>query len=601
MDRKTILLALSVATLVTGTAAQTTPTDRNVVLASSFGVVGDERTFNDAAMAAGSAMVATKAGACASADRGHPITIYGAGTRGSGNALVTTVTRCSGTNFVVATAASNAVTGQLAYTGTDNTSAFNAIHNYLLAHDGALLIFQKGAGAYEYTNNLWLQGVTNVHILFNGAALRNVTTSVWSIQNSTLAVNCDFFTRDCIPDKGVAAVTPINTVSAGSSSVTTKTESAAGDVAVGNYVLIAGYNQQDGGYPYNLRYFEFHKVTSVNTSMGVIGLREPLEYSYDENWYPQTSLGGTNTIGPPFIISLDRTGTYAFTLAENVVFEDLVLLSSPLNNGTGTYGDLYTGGVLNFVCDRCTIGNLTPSQNGRVVIRNSTIYGTEPDKLVDTVIFDHDTIYGIGEGTGVNNIIIWDSNLESGENLAPRQLSLENNRIWSPGGGVGTGYTNGFSVSTAKLINNVIFRASPDNAPAFYIGSSSAYKLMAITAPSSMEFTVDFSWVTLGTLSIGSQIRTSNGKIGTVTAIDWDGTYLDIYGTFSRAPAVNDVFYYRNVQQVQFFGNSWGNYSTQPLLGNTSTYDAINASPIGPTILQYDLPAADLNGASIYF
>jgi hypothetical protein len=575
LHKRSNSLGLALTFLAASAIAQPNPVSRNVVPASNFGVVGDERTFNDAAMTSGSALVTTAEGNCTSADTHHPITIYGAGTRGIGHALVTTVVSCSGTNFVVATAASNNVNRQQAYTGTDNTSAFNAIHSYLLTHDGAVLIFQRGSGAYEYTNNRWLQGVVNVRILFNGAALRNVTTGAWGIRNATLAVNCDFFTSNCIPDDGAAAVTPINSVSAGSSSVIARTAGAATNVAVGNYVLIAGYNQQDGGYPPNLRYFEFHRITSVNASTGVIGLAEPLKYSYDANWYPQTNLGSENTVGPPFILSLDRTGKYAFTLAENVTLEDLVLLSSPFNDGTRTYGDLYTGGVLNFLCEHCTIGNLTPSQNASVVIRNSTIYSAEPDKLVDSLIFDHDTIYWLGEGTGVNTINIRNSDLESGENLAPRQLILDHNKIWNPGGGVGTGYTSGFPVLSAKLTNNVIFQGNSDNTPAFYIGNSSAYALRAITASSSTELTVRFSWTTLGSLSLGSQISTSSGKTGTVTSIEWDGSHLDIFGIFSSAPAANDVFYYHNVQQVEFSGNSWGNQSTQPLIGDTSTYDEI--------------------------
>jgi hypothetical protein len=94
-----------------------------------------------------------------------------------------------------------------------------------------------------------------------------------------------------------AKETRINSVSAGSSTVTLVTAGQTSRFSVGQYACVSGINMQGAGDPPNLGIFEFRKILSIGT--GTLTFTEPLTNSYLDTWPAYTAgRGGPATVFP---------------------------------------------------------------------------------------------------------------------------------------------------------------------------------------------------------------------------------------------------------------------------------------------------------------
>lgn len=76
--------------------------------------------------------------------------------------------------------------------------------------------------------------------------------------------------------------TRIDSVSAGSSTVTLKTAGQTSRFSVGQYCTVGGINMQGAGDPPNLGIFERKKILSIG--VGILTFTEPLRKSYSDTW-----------------------------------------------------------------------------------------------------------------------------------------------------------------------------------------------------------------------------------------------------------------------------------------------------------------------------
>lgn len=569
----------------------------NLIHAAAFGIVPDGQEVWDGSITSGSTDLYSASLTCNSSNVGNWIAVWGAGASGAN--LVTTISACISGGVQLATSASTTITADAHIaTGGDETTQFQALHTYLLAHDGSIVVFSPGI--YQYTYNTWLEGVKNVSIEGNGAEFRNISSSGYFANNAAFYLNPDYFSGySQSPAEGNAPMYLIDTVASGASAITTATASDAGNIKPGDYILVAGYNQQNGGYPYNYRYFEIHRATSVNATTGVIEFAGALKYSYQSNWYASTVSGQSTPIGPAVVVDLDRTGTYAFTLAENVSFNNLSFLANPQSDGTHTYGDAVIVGARRFNCDKCTFGYLDPTMGGAYSFKQTNVYnGMEPDKLLDTLSVDDSYVNSIASATGVNNLSISNSVIQSGSSAAPRNLVLKGDTFLINGFGISSGGSLGWRTYNATVEGNTVFQNEASPGSGFYAGSGGAQSFTAATGSTSLiGYTYD--WTSNDEIAPGSTIYTAGyAKSCIVQSISWDGTYQELavtncYGT----PAAGDVWYYNTVGNVTDTGNYWGNDSknngilsasyvdhagqtTQPNLGYSGTPLLIQ-TPIG--------------------
>lgn len=167
-----------------------------------------------------------------------------------------------------------------------------------LRRSNGLQIVYFPAGHYKYTNNRWLQGVRNVHVIGYGAKLECIHNWIYGTDSVVLNLNLDYF-NDYLdgpyPDAGAGFVNGdppiylIESVDAESEVITLRIPAEASQFVVGDDIVIFGFAIQGGvtaGYPPNARFHELAKVVAVDASRGVLRLELPLTNAYRSDWYP---------------------------------------------------------------------------------------------------------------------------------------------------------------------------------------------------------------------------------------------------------------------------------------------------------------------------
>jgi hypothetical protein len=192
----------------------------------------------------------------------------------------------------------------------------------------------------------------------------------------------------------------IDTANIGDSQVVlSSTPANAANFLVGRWVMIWSYVQDwFGGYPPNARYYDFAQVTGANTSTGIITFDTPLTFQHRSD-APYTG-GSINpgpstgaTWGPARIAPID-------TPNKPVAFQQyngIHALANPNWNATGVsqqggdlwiFGGLLDGGANDLIVDQ----SMQFGQLRDVTVSNSSWQWDEADKIVRTLVYDHDTV-----------------------------------------------------------------------------------------------------------------------------------------------------------------------------------------------------------------
>jgi hypothetical protein len=316
---------------------------------------------------------------------------------------------------------------------TTNDTALAALRTTLIASPTTVwrLVFDKCPGTYQYTNNQWLWGVQNVILDAWGCTFENVYSGSSDANGIPFNVG-DFFGTSGYGGSGTTFGDGylINTVSAGSFTVTTSTAGNAANFSTGNQVLVYGYDQQGAGYPPNMRYFDFATVVSANASTGVVTLAAPLAHYYDSRWWDTSNYAGTGeNYGAPRVINLQRTDYSipqliwiigaTFNVDPNLTAANYLQLTGQLviyDHVTGGPGlTVFTGqNRFNYI----SFGNFSPTNEAvqpdkiveREVISDTTISAGNSQALADCVgcvslYLARDTFYGAITGSPRNFII----------------------------------------------------------------------------------------------------------------------------------------------------------------------------------------------------
>jgi hypothetical protein len=495
---------------------------------------------------------------------------------------------------------------------TDNTAALASLNSFLQNHDGSIVYFPPGT--YVFTNNNWMSGVTNLTVFAYGAYWKNT----WNADDYTIHLLSLYFNEPFGTYSILSTYTGqylINSVNAFSQTVTTTTASQAGNFNVGDDVLIAGYLQQNGGYPPNLRYFDYGQVTAVNASTGVISLAEPLENSYNSAWYPDPTFAGAGvTVGPAIIMDLTRPTdpTWPMKLAHNITIYGATTLPNPNCPGGGSvcnvngFGEVLANGSLNFRFVDCHFGNVDVSESKSVSFEGGTMETIDMDKLVNSVSINNVKISTLstvnnGNGTliggsGTNNVYVSNSTISGAVEITPRYLTLVGNFIQRNYTGytglvnVGFGNGGGYDPPTAvvNMIGNHLSQyPGSANLSVLFAGVSGGQSLTALTAPTSSSITIALSYNQMTSLDVGTLMQTAGGaKAAIVSSIVYNGTNLTVNGTWIvGTPAASDVYTYNNVRTVNISGNGWANQSPLQNYGDGYSWETITADEINPGVL----------------
>ncbi len=270
-------------------------------------------------------------------------------------------------------------------TATQNDSGLIAMRDAIVAagadrHWDIYFDSNTESTPYQYTNNRWLFGVRNYTLHARGVFFENTSSSTASRDTRPL------HNRNALDDTGDAAGNPTSfpstytfgTAGPGGRTITTDTAADAGNFAADDWVLLAGFEQQNfGGNPPNLRYFEYKKVVSAVAGTGVITFTEPLEYLYDEDWEAGTYSGepGTPTMGDPRIISLERAN-YSIPVFAKIIG------ATWLPNTTSVVSDRLIVDGLEVILEDVTAPEWTCVMSRDVTTIRCKFETGEPDKLV---------------------------------------------------------------------------------------------------------------------------------------------------------------------------------------------------------------------------
>ncbi len=196
---------------------------------------------------------------------------------------------------------------------TDNSAALIAMRDYMRADTSKVYRVFFPPGEYRYSNNRWLFGVPSIIIDAYGASFLCTASTGWHVNDGPLNVYEPF------NDSGDSPLSPastfvtgdrFDTAAAGDVTITMTTSGDAANYSVGDRVLVHGYDQQgDNNYPFNMRYFEYKTIESVNGGADTVTFTKPLIYDYDDRWFDTTRAGffaSTVVYGKPRILSLER-------------------------------------------------------------------------------------------------------------------------------------------------------------------------------------------------------------------------------------------------------------------------------------------------------
>lgn len=416
--------------------------------------------------------------------------------------------------------------------GTDNTDALTAIGQYMASDDSThwhLHIDPGTTSTCDFAYNRWMWGVASYDLYGHNVWMRCTQESGADVIRYPLVTGPKAFVTGYDSGGNFASTMDgylLETVAASSTTVTLSTSSDDSNFAVGDRVIVHGFEQQGAGWPPNMRHFDWAVVTDV--SSGVLTLDRPLSHSYKSTWPDHiTSLG--NSFGAARVSNLDND-TYAWPKLARL--HDLVLNKGP--------GD--STGIVYIAAQRVELNNvksdgvMVPQFHEHISYRNCEIADSDLDKVV-THCSIRDSVIGSGgltAATGIERLVVEDNEINGKVSVCPREAIFRRNTIRADG--------EQWPVEWRKLTTTTRFvfhdnHVIDDDADAIF-SEQTPSTLTVKAAGSNNEIEVDgASDSTIQIIGVGTYIYNTSGFGGRVTDIDHDGTDYVLSGDWSTTPS----------------------------------------------------------------
>jgi hypothetical protein len=265
---------------------------------------------------------------------------------------------------------------------TDAAPAFAAFNKWAVTQTAMVQLTIPSGSVCAFTSNAglwWAKGIKNLLVVGYGATITN-----------NGANSPGFF----LGGKGQFAdnlhSARLATVAAGSSKVQLQTPKQASLFTVGRYALITGFDlqgiwQAPYGYPSNPHWFEYVKVTSVDTNAGTVTFAAPLKNTYKSTWpnYNSGSQFEVDAGGPATLYALDPSWD------TQVEYRGLTISQEKFQ--TYAVGRSVTYRDVKFTGAHCGV----PTQNylWQAINTDFSACNIEVDKLITTMVLDRVTIH----------------------------------------------------------------------------------------------------------------------------------------------------------------------------------------------------------------
>jgi hypothetical protein len=306
------------------------------------------------------------------------------------------------------------------------------IQDQIAAGDGnlrATILFRRGQ-LYDYTNNRWPVGVQYITVESDPGynptrprpRFRNVKAD-FTFDSEIAILICGQGSAFNILNNELKRYSPkIYTAGAGASTVRLQNKADAVNLRIGRWHLIASYDQQVGGYPPNIRYFDYVKVITVSGDSVTLDRR--LRHLHREDFFEAPS--DPVSIGMARIIPLDLGGAHGLVpstdarLTIRQTFRGIDFVENPSTTNAGNR-IIYVTDALDASFEDCIMPHPVPTVVEHMRYLGGSIGDSEPDKLISTLIADNVRSGEIGGATGVELYLMRNSASASMQ-ISPRQF-----------------------------------------------------------------------------------------------------------------------------------------------------------------------------------
>ena len=357
---------------------------------------------------------------------------------------------------------------------TDDTPHFLALQQYAVANDNSIFVFPPNSSCLT-SWAFWTWQVHNAK--YFGGNTKIVNTTVTGESLGFIVGGQDFVCQaysGTTPTLNYYSYTNslISIANSESKTITLATPSTIASWQVGDEILIEGYDEQQGGFPPNYRYYQRTQITAINYSTGVITIAVPLKYTYNLNW-PWNNTANTY---PPNVRNLNRGCPSGGSVSPTgyIHFEGLDF-SVGANSSAEPVTYVMDGFLTEFI--NCKFGSMAPSGVQNMYVKDSTILYSEIDKLNGTLVYDNvnwigdATGFSIYEATGVDLLIFNNDEFWKTINISAKR-SVFNNSIFHYEDAVGYIGTSNYYYAESLVINNPTFVADGNPTPGGLVNSS---------------------------------------------------------------------------------------------------------------------------------
>ena len=439
----------------------------------------------------------------------------------------------------------------------DDTAALISLRTALLAapEKHHTVIFPPGH--YIYDNNRWLLGVGSVTILMDGAQLQNVSNDAWDANKRFLN------TYDFWDDSGDVPVSATRTLhngyiigdsAIGDLTIPMDTSGEEDNFSIGNRVLLAGFNQQDGGYPPNQRFYQWNVVAGIGD--GTLTFVYPLIYDFRSSDWKDFSISIFSTTleyGKARVMNLDRANWTYPRLIEFVGGEilqnpnstaDAIIIAADTLVFRQVKSNIITTPAFNrnFLADECVFHH--PS--------GPDVNSFTPDKYCDLIDVRRSKLLGPcteSPGTGLLRFSECDL-LNFTIKAGPKRLIMERNHI-KPPAGTQFGVVQSKEAWPVELLifeDNVISHdgallhvLNTDIEHTFTVGSVGANNEIEVADSGTIIST------TIAKITIGSHLYATDfsdsGIVSNISYSDESPSVWRISGTWKGTPSGTWAFY----------------------------------------------------------
>jgi hypothetical protein len=440
----------------------------------------------------------------------------------------------------------------------DQSAACRRLHAALLADRAPHYRILFEPGDYRYADNRWLMGVGSVTIEANGASFGCLARDDAEQNARPFNLNSIFQDHGDRPwPEGLtyeAGALAGRSLAAGSRVVKLARARDAARFRPGDRVLVHSFDQQFGGFPPNLRRFEWHAVAAVDGKTGTVTLDGPLAFEHDAFLRDTAYDDGPGlAFGRARLMALDRK---RYRYPERIEILDAHFVRNPFQPPDAANGLCLAADTLSL--RRCSHdGMVWPSENRVALYEDCRFQNVEVDKLCGEVVFRGCSFaQPVTGGTGAMDLLFERCRVEGFVGVSPRRTRILGCTIRThpddPWGAVRCHYDT-FPVELLECLDNEVVAGGPLH---FAVNGGRGFRLVAAGRGEGNAILLDDTRENreevVSRLIEGAVLRPEGGGVpGRLVRIGWTGQQWRLEGDWPTEAEAGQVWLFGNVQAIR--------------------------------------------------